>query len=143
MILGTGRHVPRRAFARRSVGQSAVLGPGRASPGFLTCGTHETLQDNAERFAALARRAGLRVEEGMRHFYQCMVGRAPEAGASTVEAGKWLNEQLDAERQHMEKGLPIVPDLAPFAEAPLDHGLCVFNTVRRDGSVQSSVVDAG
>lgn len=35
-------------------------------------------------------------------------------------------------------------DLSPFAElVPLDHGLCVFNTVRADGSVQSSVVNAG
>ncbi|MFL6140607.1 MAG: TIGR03618 family F420-dependent PPOX class oxidoreductase [Labedaea sp.] len=37
-----------------------------------------------------------------------------------------------------------VTDLAAFAELiPLDHGLCVLNTVRPDGSVQSSVVNAG
>lgn len=67
-------------------------------PIFLTCGTHETLQDNAERFAALARRAGVDVElqvgEGMQHVYQCMAGRAPEADASIAEAGKWLREKL-------------------------------------------------
>jgi PPOX class probable F420-dependent enzyme len=35
-------------------------------------------------------------------------------------------------------------DLAAFAElVPLDHGLCVVSTVRPDGSVQSSVVNAG
>lgn len=35
-------------------------------------------------------------------------------------------------------------DLAAFAElVPLDHGLCVFNTLRDDGSIQSSVVNAG
>lgn len=35
-------------------------------------------------------------------------------------------------------------DLADFAELiPLDHGLCVVSTVRGDGSVQSSVVNAG
>ncbi|MGH3761453.1 pyridoxamine 5'-phosphate oxidase family protein [Actinophytocola sp.] len=35
-------------------------------------------------------------------------------------------------------------DLATFAELiPLDHGLCVVNTVRGDGGVQSSVVNAG
>lgn len=35
-------------------------------------------------------------------------------------------------------------DLAPFAElVPLDHGLCVISTVRGDGGVQSSVVNAG
>jgi PPOX class probable F420-dependent enzyme len=37
-----------------------------------------------------------------------------------------------------------VTDLAAFAElVPLDHGLCVVNTLRGDGSVQSSVVNAG
>jgi PPOX class probable F420-dependent enzyme len=37
-----------------------------------------------------------------------------------------------------------VTDLASFAElVPLDHGLCVLNTLRSDGSVQSSVVNAG
>jgi PPOX class probable F420-dependent enzyme len=35
-------------------------------------------------------------------------------------------------------------DLAAFAElVPLDHGLCVVSTLRADGSVQSSVVNAG
>jgi PPOX class probable F420-dependent enzyme len=35
-------------------------------------------------------------------------------------------------------------DLAAFAELiPLDHGLCVFSTLRGDGGVQSSVVNAG
>jgi PPOX class probable F420-dependent enzyme len=37
-----------------------------------------------------------------------------------------------------------MPDLSKFAElVPLDNGLCVLNTIRRDGSVQSSVVNAG
>lgn len=35
-------------------------------------------------------------------------------------------------------------DLAAFAElVPLDHGLCVLNTLRGDGTIQSSVVNAG
>ena len=35
-------------------------------------------------------------------------------------------------------------DLAPFAAlVPGDHGLCVLSTTRADGSVQSSVVNAG
>ena len=35
-------------------------------------------------------------------------------------------------------------DLSAFAELiPLDHGLCVLNTLRADGSIQSSVVNAG
>jgi PPOX class probable F420-dependent enzyme len=37
-----------------------------------------------------------------------------------------------------------VTDLAPFAAlVPLDHGLCVLSTTRADGTVQSSVVNAG
>lgn len=35
-------------------------------------------------------------------------------------------------------------DLAPFAElVPLEHGLCVLSTLRTDGGIQSSVVNAG
>ena len=35
-------------------------------------------------------------------------------------------------------------DLVAFAElVPLDHGLCVLSTSRRDGRIQSSVVNAG
>jgi PPOX class probable F420-dependent enzyme len=35
-------------------------------------------------------------------------------------------------------------DLSTFAElATLDHGLCVFSTLRGDGSIQASVVNAG
>src|SRR5687767_14896985 len=42
------------------------------------------------------------------------------------------------------KGIPIVTDLSAFAELlSLDHGLCVLSTLRRDGSVQASVVNAG
>lgn len=37
-----------------------------------------------------------------------------------------------------------MPDLAPFASlVPLDHGLVVVSTSRADGSIQSSVVNAG
>jgi PPOX class probable F420-dependent enzyme len=42
------------------------------------------------------------------------------------------------------KGIPIVTDLSAFAElVPLDHGLCVFCTLRSDGSVHTTVVNAG
>lgn len=35
-------------------------------------------------------------------------------------------------------------DLAPFADlVPQDHGLCVLSTARADGTIQSSVVNAG
>jgi PPOX class probable F420-dependent enzyme len=37
-----------------------------------------------------------------------------------------------------------VTDVSAFAElVSLDHGLCVLSTLRRDGSVQASVVNAG
>jgi PPOX class probable F420-dependent enzyme len=37
-----------------------------------------------------------------------------------------------------------VTDLSAFsALVPLDHGLCVCSTLRRDGSIQASVVNAG
>jgi PPOX class probable F420-dependent enzyme len=40
--------------------------------------------------------------------------------------------------------MTIMTDLAAFAElVPLDHGLCVISTLRGDGSVQSTVVNAG
>lgn len=38
----------------------------------------------------------------------------------------------------------VVTDISTFAElVHLDHGLCVLSTVRRDGSIQSSVINAG
>jgi acetyl esterase/lipase len=72
--------------------------PAGLPPIFLTCGSHEALQDNAERFATLARRAGvdvvLQLGDGMQHVYQYMAGRAPEADVSIAEAGRWLNTKL-------------------------------------------------
>lgn len=72
--------------------------PAGLPPVFLTCGSDETLRDDAERFAALARRAGvdvvLQVAGGMQHAYQLLAGRVPEADASIAEAGKWLREKL-------------------------------------------------
>lgn len=42
------------------------------------------------------------------------------------------------------EGIPLVTDISAFADlVPLDHGLCVLSTARADGSVQSSVVNAG
>jgi PPOX class probable F420-dependent enzyme len=37
-----------------------------------------------------------------------------------------------------------VSDLSAFAAlVPLDHGLCTLSTLRRDGSIQSTVINAG
>lgn len=72
--------------------------PAGLPPIFLTCGSDETLRDDAERFAALASGAGvdavLHVADGMPHAYQLMAGRLPEADASIAEAGKWLRGKL-------------------------------------------------
>lgn len=72
--------------------------PAGLPPIFLACGSDETLQDNAEQFAARARRAGvdvvLQVGDGMPHAYQLMAGRVPEADASIAEAGDWLSGKL-------------------------------------------------
>jgi epsilon-lactone hydrolase len=64
-------------------------------PMYLTAGTHETLQDNAEMLAERAKGAGVKVElelsEGMQHVYQFMAGRAPEAVKTISEVGAWLS----------------------------------------------------
>jgi PPOX class probable F420-dependent enzyme len=45
---------------------------------------------------------------------------------------------------HDQKGNRIVTEISAFADLiSADHGLCVFSTLRRDGSIQSSVVNAG
>jgi len=45
---------------------------------------------------------------------------------------------------HDQKGIRIVTEISAFADLiAADQGLCVFSTLRRDGSIQSSVVNAG
>jgi epsilon-lactone hydrolase len=67
-------------------------------PIYLTAGTHETLQDNAERFADIAKNADVEVTlelcEGMQHVYPFMAGRAPEADATIAKIGGWLRPKL-------------------------------------------------
>ena len=67
-------------------------------PIFLTAGTHETLQDNAERFADIAKNANvdvtLELEDGMQHVFQFMAGRSQEADASIERIGGWLQQRL-------------------------------------------------
>jgi epsilon-lactone hydrolase len=67
-------------------------------PIYLTAGTHETLQDNAERFADIAKNANVEVTlelcEGMQHVYPFMAGRAPEADATIAKIGGWLRPKL-------------------------------------------------
>lgn len=72
--------------------------PAGLPPIFLTYGSHETLRDSIELFAARARQAGvdvdLRVGDEMQHVYQLMAGRVPEADAGIAEAGTWLRQKL-------------------------------------------------
>lgn len=67
-------------------------------PLYLSCGTHEMLQDDAVRFAALAVKAGvsatLDINEGMQHVHLYMAGRAPEADATIAAIGAWLRPRL-------------------------------------------------
>jgi monoterpene epsilon-lactone hydrolase len=67
-------------------------------PIFLTCGDHETLQDDTERFADKARAAGVavtvRIEPGQQHVYPFMAGRAPEADSVIADIGAWLKPTL-------------------------------------------------
>ncbi|MFF3574548.1 alpha/beta hydrolase [Nocardia jiangxiensis] len=67
-------------------------------PIYLSCGTHETLRDDAVRFAALAEKAGvsatLDVNRGMQHVHTYMAGRAPEADATIAAIGGWLRPRL-------------------------------------------------
>jgi PPOX class probable F420-dependent enzyme len=51
---------------------------------------------------------------------------------------------VDLARRAEERRVEVVIDLSAFAELiPGDHGLCVISTLRSDGSVHASVVNAG
>lgn len=67
-------------------------------PVYLSYGGYETLRDNAERFAVLARHAGVQVSlelsAGMQHDYPLMAGRAPEADRTIANIGHWLRPRL-------------------------------------------------
>jgi acetyl esterase/lipase len=72
--------------------------PAGLPPIYLTCGSSEALEDNAERFAGMARKAGvdvtLEVSEGMQHVYEFMAGRAAEADRTIANIGAWLRPKL-------------------------------------------------
>lgn len=60
---------------------------------YLDCGTHETLQDNAEQLAARAQDAGvdctLSVADGQQHVFAMMAGRARVADAEIQQIAQW------------------------------------------------------
>ncbi|KNG80617.1 hypothetical protein ANOM_011138 [Aspergillus nomiae NRRL 13137] len=69
-------------------------------PVYIAVGTHETLQDDSERFAELARKAGVEVElelaEEQQHVHVFMAGRAAEADITIQNVGRWLQQKLSS-----------------------------------------------
>lgn len=69
-------------------------------PVYLTASSHEALVDNAERFAARAKEAGVEVElhltDGQQHVFQFMAGRNRTADESIAQAGAWIVKKLEA-----------------------------------------------
>lgn len=67
-------------------------------PMYLTAGTHEGLQDNAERFMDIAKNAGvdvtLELSDGMQHIHPIMAGRAAEADTTIANVAGWLRPRL-------------------------------------------------
>jgi len=67
-------------------------------PVYLSGSSEEALLDNSERFAAVARAAGVNVTveigEGMQHVYEFMAGRAPEADNAIADIALWLRPKI-------------------------------------------------
>lgn len=67
-------------------------------PLYVTAGSWEGLQDNADRIAALAEKAGvdvtLDIVEGMQHVFTFQAGRAPEADRTIAAIGAWVRPKL-------------------------------------------------
>jgi monoterpene epsilon-lactone hydrolase len=67
-------------------------------PIFLTAGSWEGLQDNADRMAARAEAAGvdttLDIVFGMQHVFTFQAGRSPEADQTIATIGRWVRPKL-------------------------------------------------
>lgn len=72
--------------------------PAGLPPIFINVGAAETLLDDAQRFAASARRAGvdvtLDVVPEMQHVFPFLAGRAPEADRAIAEVAAWVRPRL-------------------------------------------------
>lgn len=72
--------------------------PSGLPPIYLTAGGAETLLDNAQRFAAKAREAGVDVTldevPEMQHVFAFLAGRAPEADSSIADIASWARPRL-------------------------------------------------
>ncbi|KAL3462834.1 Alpha/Beta hydrolase protein [Aspergillus heterothallicus] len=69
-------------------------------PVYIAVGTHETLQDDSERFAELARKAGVEVElekaDEQQHVHVFMAGRAAEADFTIQNVARWLQQKFSS-----------------------------------------------
>jgi acetyl esterase/lipase len=67
-------------------------------PMYSCAGSHETLQDNAERFHEMARTAGvdatLEIVPEMQHVFTFSAGRGPEADATIAAMAAWVRPRL-------------------------------------------------
>jgi epsilon-lactone hydrolase len=67
-------------------------------PIYMCAGSHETLQDNAERFHERARAAGvdstLEISPEMQHVYTFSAGRGPEADATIAAMAAWVRPRI-------------------------------------------------
>lgn len=67
-------------------------------PIFMNAGGAESLLDNAQRFEAIAKRAGVEVRldvaEGMQHVYPFLAGRAPEGDKAVNDMADWVRPKL-------------------------------------------------
>lgn len=72
--------------------------PAGLPPIFMNAGGAETLLDNAQRFEAIAKRAGVEVRldvaEGMQHVYPFLAGRAPEGDKAVNDMADWVRPKL-------------------------------------------------
>ncbi|MGQ0482213.1 MAG: alpha/beta hydrolase [Pseudonocardia sp.] len=72
--------------------------PAGLPPIFMNVGGHETLLDNAQRFEAMAKRAGVEVRldvaDGMQHVYPFLAGRAPEGDKAVNDMAAWVRPKL-------------------------------------------------
>ncbi|WP_208024431.1 alpha/beta hydrolase [Amycolatopsis pithecellobii] len=67
-------------------------------PTFVTASQHETLRDDATRFAARAEAAGrditLLIEPHAQHVFQMAAGRSPAADRALDQIGQWVQERF-------------------------------------------------
>lgn len=86
-------HSPKDPLANPLYADAAGL-----PPVYLSGSSEEALLDNSDRFAAVARRAGVDVTvvigEGMQHVYEFMAGRAPEADKAIADIAHWLRPKI-------------------------------------------------